>query len=149
MGLLDSIVDPIKDVANYVVGTAEEYADGFESLGRDAVYGIGDFFKYLPDNLVGEFNVLKDVGTSLFDDLVHDVTHPADFISDVGDTIASAASDTGDAIKDFVEGLPGDAANMYGLADWMTGGALDDVVHDVTHPVDTISDAWDDVKGLF
>ena len=149
MGLLDSIVDPIKDVASSVIGTAEECAKGFEIIGRDAAYGIGDFFKYLPDNLVGEFNVFKDIGTSLFDDLLHDVTHPGDFFSDVGDTIVDAASDTADAIKSFVEGLPGEAASMYGLADWMTGGALGDVVHDVTHPADTISDAWDDVKGLF
>ena len=146
MSFLDSITDPIKDVASSVIGTAEECAKGFEDIGRDAAYGIGDFLKYLPDNTVGIFEVLKDEGKSLFDDLLHDVTHPGDFLSDVGDTIASAASDSADAIKNFAEELPGDAS---ALASWMTGGLSDDIVNDVTHPADTISNAWDDVKGLF
>jgi hypothetical protein len=149
MSFLDSITDTIKDLASSVIDTAEQYAKGFEDIGRDAAYGVGDFFKYLPDNAVGVFDVLKDEGKSLFDDLLHDVTHPGDFFSDVGSTIVNAASDAADGIKDFVEGLPGDAENLYTLANWMTGGIPDDIVHDVTHPADTISDAWDDVKGLF
>ena len=146
MSFLDSITDSVKDIASSVVDTAEEYAKGFEDIGRDAAYGIGGFFKYLPDNTVGVFDVLKDEAKSLFDDLLHDVTHPGDFFSDVCDTIVNAASDSADAIKNFVEELPGDA---YYLASWMTGGVSDDILKDVTHPADTISNAWDDVKGLF
>ena len=118
-------------------------------MGRDAVYGVGDFFKYLPQNTVDVFQLLKGEGESLFDDLLHDITHPADFFSDVGDTIVNAASDTVDGIKDFVEGLPGDAKTCWDIVDWAAQGLPNDIVHDVTHPADTISDAWDAVTGLF
>ena len=149
MSFLDSITDSVKDIASSVVNTAEECAQGFESIGSDALDGIGSFFKNLPGAAEGIFEVLKDEGTSLFDDLVHDVTHPADFLSDVGSTVAGAASDAADGIKDFVEGLPGDAANLYDTVNWLAGGIPDDIVNDVMHPADTISNAWDDVKGLF
>jgi len=149
MGFLDFITDPVTDVASSVIDTAEGYAKGFEIIGRDALYGVGDFFKGLPGMAELTFEVFKYEGESLFNDLVHDVTHPADFISDVGDTIYNAASDTGDAIKDFVEGLPGDAEAAWSLFNWGTGNVPNDIVHDITHPADTISDAWDDITDLF
>jgi len=103
------------------------------------VYGAGDFFKGLPDNAAGCFDVLVGGGESLFNDLIHDVTHPGDFISDVNDSIDNAVSSAGGAIDNFVEQLPG---NVYGLADWATGGIPDDISQGA-------SDAWDDLKGIF
>lgn len=145
MGLLDSITDTVSDAVNSVVDTAESVAKGVESMGEDAVSGVGDFFsKGLPSFSEFAFDVLKGTGESLFNDLVHDVTHPADFVSDVGDAIKNTASDAADGIKDFVEGLPRDAEMVWDIFNYATDNVPNDLIHVITHPkeaISTVSDA--------
>ena len=145
MGLLDSITDTISDAVNTVVDTTESFAKGLESMGEDAVSSVGDFFsKGLPSFAEFTFDVLKGTGESLFNDLLHDLTHPADFISDVGDAIKNTASDAADGIKDFVEGLPRDAEIGWDVLNYATGDVPNDLIHVITHPkeaISTVSDA--------
>jgi hypothetical protein len=162
MSFLDSIADTVSDLAGGIVYTAEDVVDTAGYMAKGAAYDIGDFFKGIPGALEGEFLILKDVGTSLFGDAIHDVTHPLDFAGDVAGAICHAGSDTGDALKSFVEGVPNELANEYAGLNWLARGIPDTIVHAATHPADTASDIfhavthpgdtassiWEDLSGL-